>query len=123
MAKQKPTKIKMLVAEYGGICFLSGEVTKHNPLTFHHIVPIRHGGPHTIENGAPICLFEHGVFNVVEAQRPLAGKEITETFLDLKRDLDLKVLKDLRAYLEWLVTEDMGYEMVKHGHTHKLRRR
>lgn len=66
----------MLIDTFGYKCWLGGKVSKENPLTLHHIIPVREGGKTTIENGALISLQKHTEFNVLEQMYPELGEEI-----------------------------------------------
>lgn len=55
---------------------LGGKVSKDNPYTFHHIVPVRENGATTIENGAVLTKQKHEQFNKLERKYPEYGEEI-----------------------------------------------
>ena len=70
----------LLIYYYGDKCWLFGEVSKNNPLTLHHIKPVRDGGKTTLENGALLSLRKHKEFNKLEEQYPELAREIKYYF-------------------------------------------
>ena len=57
----------LLINTYGNKCWLGGKVSHENPLTYHHIKPVRCGGRTTMNNGALLSLQKHAEFNVLES--------------------------------------------------------
>lgn len=55
---------------------LGGKLSKDNPYTFHHIIPVRENGPATVENGAVLTRQKHEQFNKLEQMYPEYGDEI-----------------------------------------------
>lgn len=66
----------LLIYNYGATCWLKGVISKDNPLTLHHIIPVRFGGQTTIENGALLTLERHQLFNTLEIYRPNEAEEV-----------------------------------------------
>jgi len=60
---------------------LGGKITRENPLTYHHIKPVREGGRGTIENGALLTDEKHRLFNELERKFPELADEINKYFL------------------------------------------
>ena len=73
---QNKTLRRLLIQEYGKACWLKGIIQPGNPLTLHHIVPVRDGGKTIFENGALITLERHEMFNVSELYFPDFAEEI-----------------------------------------------
>lgn len=97
-----------LVKEHGYTCFLGGKISKKNPLTVHHMVPIRLGGRNVLANLALLCRLEHDMFNVVERFKPNKGDEFNDYFRYFKITNDLEALEQMRDYIiEELY--DLGY--------------
>ena len=67
---------EMLIDMYGESCWLKGAVSKKNPLTLHHIVPVRFGGKTTIDNGALLTVERHQLFNLLENIEPMLADEV-----------------------------------------------
>lgn len=57
---------------------LNGKVSLHNPLTLHHIVPVRKKGRTTVENGALLSQKLHNDFNLVEMYSQSDGDYVNE---------------------------------------------
>lgn len=68
----------------GEFCWLNGTITRDNPLTAHHIVPIRMRGKTTVENIASLTDYMHKCFNLVEQHYPELGAEINGYFKKYK---------------------------------------
>lgn len=66
----------MLIDLYGESCWLKGEISKRNPLTLHHIVPVRFGGKTTVDNGALITIERHQLFNLFECKQSELAEEV-----------------------------------------------
>lgn len=70
----------LLIYNYGAKCWLNGKITRDNPLTLHHIKPVREGGKTTMENGALLSLRKHEEFNKLEQQYPDLAAELNMYF-------------------------------------------
>ena len=70
----------LLINTYGNKCWLGGKVSHENPLTYHHIKPVRCGGRTTMNNGALLSLQKHAEFNVLESIYPDLAEEINFYF-------------------------------------------
>ena len=93
---------------YGERCWLGGIVSKDNPLTLHHIKPVREGGKTTIDNGALLSLSMHIRFNILESHYPEYAEEINGYFVEYKGEYPDEVyfrIKELMA-----LTEDKVYK-------------
>ena len=62
------------------LCFLGGQPTKKNPLTAHHIVPVRENGPTIVSNLAPLCRTQHDAFNIIERQDKKVAIFLNDSF-------------------------------------------
>ena len=71
----------LMIYYYGEKCWLGGVVSSSNPLTYHHIKPVREGGRTTMENGALLSLRMHELFNILESQNQELADEINSYFL------------------------------------------
>lgn len=68
----------------GKFCWLNGTITRNNPLTAHHIVPVRNNGKTTIKNIAPLTDYMHKMFNILERKYPDLAEEINRYFVKYK---------------------------------------
>ena len=107
--KNKEAKA-ILTLQYGKICFLGGTIHKKNPLTVHHLVPVRLGGQTVLANLALLCRLEHDMFNVIERYCPKKGDEINDYFRYFKESRDLEALKQIRQEIINLI-DDLGYSI------------
>lgn len=64
----------------GNFCWLNGKMTRGNPMTAHHITPVRFGGKATIKNIAPLTDQRHKWFNQVEIYYPDLAEEVNDYF-------------------------------------------
>lgn len=76
----------LLIYNHGHACWLNGKLTKKNPLTLHHIKPIKKGGKTTIDNGALLSKSMHERFNQLERHNPQLAKEINKYLKEYKGD-------------------------------------
>ncbi|NCC99849.1 MAG: HNH endonuclease [Bacteroidia bacterium] len=119
--KGKEAKI-ILIREHGNICFLGGEISKKNPITIHHLVPVRMGGQTVLVNLALLCRLEHDMFNAIECCYPKTAEELNDYFRYFKETHDLKMLKQMREYVLSL-TQDLGYHVEERGKILTLKRK
>lgn len=93
---------RSLVREYGKHCWLKGMIIPGNPLTFHHIKPLREGGETTIENGALLTAERHAMFNVTEINFPEYAEEINYYFKKYRGKYPELVDKRIDEYIEMM---------------------
>ncbi len=101
-----------LVRKFGEQCFLNGEISEKNILTYHHI---------NRQEGSLLCRLEHDYFHVIEREKRHCAKELNNGFRDFKIKRDLELLKEMRAFVLTLIDE-MGYEVFDTGKLLVLRR-
>lgn len=105
---------RILIRTHGETCFLGGVIQKKNPLTIHHLVPIRAGGQTVLANLALLCRLEHDMFNVIEQYKPKRGEEFNDYFRYFKETHDLEALRQMREEALSLTT-DLGYVVEDRG--------
>lgn len=118
--KSKEAKL-ILIREHGEMCFLGGTIQKKNPLTVHHLVPVRMGGQTILMNLALLCRLEHDMFNVIEQYKPRRGIELNDYFRYFKETHDLEALRQVRAEV-LMLTQDLGYAVEERGKILTLKR-
>ncbi len=69
-------------------CWMDYKITKENPPTFHHVVPVRKGGPTSIENLAILSLTAHLYFNIMEKKDPSIAENINNLFKQLNETME-----------------------------------
>ena len=109
MTENKRAKYQ-LVREYGEQCFLLGNIEKRNPLTYHHIIPLRDGGKATFYNGALLCLLEHNMFNTIESYNKRYADDLNCGFQEYKRSKEFNLLIEMRLFVERELY-NKGYEV------------
>ena len=72
VVKEELIKIYKLSDE----CMLKGKLSRDNPFTYHHIIPVRENGQKTLENGAILTRKKHEQFNQLERLYPEYAAEI-----------------------------------------------
>lgn len=113
---------QILIVEHGNLCFLGGTISKKNPLTVHHLVPLRDGGKTILINLALLCRLEHDMFNTIELYRPIRGKEFNDYFRYFKLTHDFGMLQQMRNEALSL-TDQLGYQVEEHGKILILKRK
>ena len=81
--KNKEAKQEMIY-EYGRICFLGGTISKKNPLTIHHLKPVRAGGKTILINLALLGNLQHQAFNIIENNNKKQAEELNDGFREFK---------------------------------------
>lgn len=73
----------------GDRCWLDYQITKDNPLTFHHIIPERNGfeGKTIITNMALLTKKAHSKFNLIERKNPIIAKQLNREFKILNESM------------------------------------
>ena len=82
--KLRQLKLEM-IAVYGDVCWLNYDITKHNPITFHHILEVRNGGKDLWENGALITENAHKYLNFLDYEYHKIYEELNYNFKELNR--------------------------------------
>lgn len=113
---------KLLIDRYGSICFANGIVSKKNPLTQHHLNPVRLGGKTIFCNLALLTVVYHELFNEIEKESNKKAKYINDAFRDYKHYLDDNIRKQVHNYME-AERISMGYEIKDTGKILTLRRK
>lgn len=83
MSKNKAKEELLLLYYYK--CFLNGFIYEMNPLTYHHIDPVRNGGATTIDNGALLGNLEHQMFNMIEQYNRGIASDLNIGFREFKK--------------------------------------
>lgn len=121
LKSNKDAKIK-LINDFGEMCFLLGNITKKNMLTYHHILAKRNGGKATYDNGALLCLCEHQMFNVLENKNKRYAEEVNEGFQEYKRSREYQLLVQMRYFIE-LELYHGGYQIEESNNVLVLKRK
>lgn len=85
------------------IDFMGFEITKNNPLQYHHIIFKSNGGKTTIDNGALLTSSAHALFHKIVRQDFYLSKKITREFKKLnesKTKPSLNYYETINKYLE-----------------------
>lgn len=98
---------------FGKICMLGYEVSKHNPLTMHHIIPLHDGGKTNFENSSNASYLGHGGIHILSDDDYRKEQYIQDYLHYFKQTSDYVARKEF--YL-WIVREvhEMEYEEVLH---------
>lgn len=114
---KKGSKTSLIII-YGNICFLGGEISKKNILTYHHLDPY---GGETVENGALLGRLQHDIFNRIESYNKFIANELNAGFIDYKRTKDLALILQMKSFVDkWVI--DNGYEIVKNHKCFELKK-
>lgn len=112
---------QQLIDDFGKTCFLLGKIEKRNPLTYHHIIPKRHGGKDTYCNGALLCRLEHDMFNSIENINQRYADDLNAGFQEYKRSREYQLLIQMRYFVE-LELYHRGYTIEDKGKILTLKR-
>ena len=103
---------EQLIQKYDGKCFLNGFIYDKNPITFHHIVPVRDGGLATVQNGALLGRLEHDMFNLIEQMSKKKAVELNQAFMDYKLTKNDIIRIQARMFVDWYLM-NQGYHIVE----------
>lgn len=76
------------------------DVSKRNPLTFHHIVRRSQGGPCSIYNGAVVTHLPHSGIHIISDEDINIERMIQAYFCFYKETKDIDVLREFKQWLE-----------------------
>lgn len=97
----------LMINNYGNRCWLHYKLTKDNPLTYHHLKPVREGGRATEENGALLSREAHDDFNILEQMYPKLAREINEYLSTYKGDYPSEVIERINRLMELAKRKEM----------------
>lgn len=84
---------------YGDICMAGYDISKQNPITMHHIIPISQGGKTTLRNGSNVSNLAHTGVHVVSDDNYVKAKEIIDYIFYYKEFRDNKARLDFAIWL------------------------
>lgn len=90
---------KMMIKKYGKRCWLGGNVTKQDPLTYHHIIKKCEKGKANEENGALITRSRHDLLNILEQWNPEIYHLLNDLFQLYKIELDDEMIEQMEEIL------------------------
>lgn len=102
---------EMNIEIYGPICMAGYVVTRQNPLTMHHILPLSKGGFTTFENSSNVSSLPHSGIHVVSDDNYKKVQQIIDYLLFFKEHPDLEAAKQFSS---WLKNEVSKLEYVEH---------
>lgn len=111
-----------LIKIYTRICFMGGEISCKNPLTYHHMKPKREHGPTNVENGALLCRLEHDMLHTIENYYPTKTRDINELLMEYKEIRDKAIIEYLKIQTA-IIIETLDYEIQDNGKMYVLKKR
>lgn len=90
---------------YGNICMAGYVLSKQNPLTMHHIIPLSEGGKTTFENGSNISNLAHTGIHIVSYDDYVKAREIIDYLLYYKEFKDDQARLDFAIWLRNEITK------------------
>lgn len=84
MSKGNRNALYEVIYRNGNFCWLNGVITRGNPMTAHHIKPVRLGGKATVNNIAPLTDQRHKWFNKLEMYYPEYAERVNDLFREYK---------------------------------------
>lgn len=90
---------------YGNICMTGYVLSKQNPLTMHHIIPLSEGGKTTFENGSNISNLAHTGIHIVSYDDYVKAREIIDYLLYYKEFKDNQARLDFAIWLRNEITK------------------
>ena len=90
---------------YGNICMAGYVLSKQNPLTMHHIIPLSEGGKTTLENGSNVSNLAHTGIHIVSYDDYVKAREIIDYLLYYKEFKDNQARLDFAIWLRNEITK------------------
>lgn len=90
---------------YGNICMAGYSLSRQNPLTMHHIIPLSEGGKTTLENGSNISNLAHTGIHIVSYDDYIKAREIIDYLLYYKEFKDDQARLDFAIWLRNEITK------------------
>lgn len=110
---------EMNIEIYGNICMAGYTLSRSNPLTMHHIVPLSWGGRTTLENSSNITFLPHTGIHVLYDDDKQKAKKIMEYLYCFKEHPDEWIVMEFKQWLEnelfqmdYIPTQTRGKVMV-----------
>lgn len=97
---ENKTLRNMNIEIYGPICMGGYVVCKNNPLTMHHIIPLKEGGRTIFENSSNITHLPHSGIHIVSDNDNKKAKQIIDYLLYFKEHPDIVAAKQFKEWLE-----------------------
>ena len=102
--KNKDIRVKNIKI-YGKICMAGYVLSKQNPLTMHHIIPLSEGGKTTLENGSNVSNLAHTGIHIVSYDDYVKAREIIDYLLYYKEFKDNQARLDFAIWLRNEITK------------------
>lgn len=102
--KNKDIRVKNIKI-YGKICMAGYVLSKQNPLTMHHILPLCEGGKTTLENGSNVSNLAHTGIHIVSYDDYVKAREIIDYLLYYKEFKDNQARLDFAIWLRNEITK------------------
>ena len=102
--KNKDIRVKNIKI-YGKICMAGYVLSKQNPLTMHHIIPLSEGGKTNFENGSNISNLAHTGIHIVSYDDYVKAREIIDYLLYYKEFKDDQARLDFAIWLRNEITK------------------
>lgn len=99
---ENKTLRNMNIQIYGKICMAGYSLSRYNPLTMHHIIPLSDGGKTIFENSSNISNLAHSGVHIVSDDNYKKKKIIIDYLLYFKNHPDKKISIE---FADWLVEE------------------
>lgn len=97
---ENKTLRNMNIEIYGPICMGGYVVSRNNPLTMHHIIPLKWGGKTIFENSSNISNLGHCGIHIVSDDSNRKAKEIIDYLLNFKEHPNIIASKQFKEWLE-----------------------
>ena len=108
---------KMNIEIYGNVCMAGYTVMRQNPLTMHHIIPLRSGGLTIFENSSNITSLPHSGIHVVSDDNYRKAQQIIDYLFYFKEHPDILATKQ---FAKWLKQEIINLEYKEYMTKDKL---
>lgn len=102
--RNKDIRVKN-IKTYGKICMAGYVLSKQNPLTMHHIIPLSEGGKTTLENGSNVSNLAHTGIHIVSYDDYVKAREIIDYLLYYKEFKDNQARLDFAIWLRNEITK------------------
>lgn len=102
---ENKTLRNMNIEIYGPICMGGYVLSRNNPLTMHHIIPLSEGGKTNFENGSNISNLAHTGIHIVSYDDYVKAREIIDYLLYYKEFKDDQARLDFAIWLRNEITK------------------
>lgn len=113
---------EQLDIQIGHICVFNGVINRKNPLTLHHINPIRNGGKTTLDNLIYLARLQHDMFNLIESKDRHTAEYLTEYFYRFKQFPDMELRQEVSEYVNWIIFNQFHCSVIEGPKSYILKR-